>query len=342
MDNEKTPKDGRREKRRIRFSHRGSSIVSTQSNSDSTASTSIISAISRLSQRESRKLRRKGASISTHDIESETRESTLQEESFIAEESETNAYDLEEDPPDNLSESYYSIPGAFRVKRKCVNSRQIEFALDEGSIESFSTAKTPPVVIPSASLVQDNGEGVVDDHLPLAFPESNGVFVTRRHVCICVVLSFLAFVGLSTGLLFALWDRQMESGTRNIAVASTPVTTPTLKPSLNEGESVHSPFAPSTAPNQVTTLGQPTISPTYYMSGSENAGQPTSHPTRTTSVPTTGYPTTTPSQSPTRTTSVPTTGYPTTTAPTRAPNGGFSLTSRPTSSTNSQTINPFQ
>lgn len=345
MDNPKNSKEGRRGKRRMRSVTRGSSAVTAQSSSDSATTSSISSAISaRLARRETRKLRRKGDSTLTQELERGICSTNPPEESLIAEDSETEEQDLEEELTDSVSESYYSVPGAYRVKRKFVNSTQIDFAMEEGSIESFSTAKTPPVIIPSASLVQDHYQEDVDEGLPVAIPETSVLFVTRRHIYICVVLGCLLFGGLLTGLLFALWDRAVVSETSHNAVTFSPVTSGTPRPSLDSNDSISSAFVPSTAPSKPTSPVEPTVA-SSLTGDTELTIQPTSYPEiyeETFTKSPTPIPTKSPSPSPTRMTSIPTIGYFATNAPTRGVNGEFSLTNRPTPSPIAPTMNPNQ
>lgn len=305
MDNQKSSQDGEREKRRIRLS-----MVSTPTTSDSvtTTSQSIRSALSlRLGRRESRKMARKGIATSTQGMEGESRESTQHEESFRAEEEE---YDDDDDRPS----SHYSLPGAFRVKRKLGSREQIECTLEEGSVESFSTAKTPPVVIPSASLVvQESFQERSEEELPIAHPEPHVLLVTKRHFCICITLSCLMFGGLFTGLLFALWDRHKLSTSSENAMNFNPVSSGTQEPTWNglSGSNETSPSTVTTSHPSMDTdefTGSPIPSPILYTSPS----------------PTVAYPSPTVSN------------LSLTAAPTRE----FSLTSRPTVSTITPTFIP--
>lgn len=283
-------------------------MVSTQSTSDgvTTTSQSIRSAISvRLARRESRKVARKGISTSTPGMEGESRESTQHEESFRAE-------DEDYDDDDDLHSSHYSLPGAFRVKRKPGSRERIECTLEEGSIESFSTAKTPPVVIPSASLVvQESFQEPNEEELPIAYPEPHVLLVTKRHFCICITLTCLMFGGLFTGLLFALWDRHelattsenaMDSEQNTMmpaAVASPDFPSPSKSPTLIFGTEIGPlpTFYPSMSTNEFTE--SPTPSPVTYALQSPTVASPSSPTVSNLSL-------------------------------TSTPNGGFSFTSRPT------------
>lgn len=338
MDDEKR-NEQRRQKRRQRLSVRGSSVVSDQSNADceSSSSSATSTFMSRTSWRESRKRNRRGAQADKA-AESGTRgRPSIPEEESVAEESVLEEPDIEEDFHESQRQSLYSLPGAFRVSRKIVNHRQVEeIALEEVSIESYSTAKTPPVVIPSASLVQESLRKVNDEDLAVAFPETNVLLVTKRHFFICIALSCIAFGGLFTGLLFALWERPTQAGAtglRNGALSTQNRTIPP-KPSWHEDASNDQTLATTVAP---------TFSPTNSVPTSLATGQPTAPIVASTQHSASLPPTYFPSQSPLYLTAMPTSLDRNSPAPTSNVNGGFSLTSAPVASpTLAQTNNPTE
>lgn len=140
-----------------------------------------------------------------------------------------------EDIQESQQQSLYSIPGAFRVTRKFVNNRHIEeITLGDFSIESSSTAKTPPIIISGALLVQEDSfpdEQKEEKTTPLSLPKHNFLVVPKRHIVVCATLSFIAFGGMFTGLLFALWDRSSKTTPTNLQNDVAPYSIPTSSPS---------------------------------------------------------------------------------------------------------------
>jgi len=298
--------------------------------------------MSRLSRRESRKRRRKEAAASSTAEQLESgngRGPTIHEEPEAEEDTVTEAQTAEGDEGfhESQRQSLYSLPGAFRVSRKYVNNRQIEeIALEEVSIDSYNTTKTPPFVIPSASLVQESSRTVKDDPLPVALPASNVLFVTKRHVFICVMLSCIAFGGLFTGLLFALWQRPKDTTTPNsslkIQEGVSPTTSPTLaivdvlSPTLNPTTAMPQKFATAGGTRTVAHPSSPTLQPSSIILSTRS---PTRLPT--------GFPT----AAPIRSTPSPTRGGSETATPNVAPKpAGFSLTNRPTLASNATPTHP--
>lgn len=130
-------------------------------------------------------------------------------------------------------QSLYSLPGAFRVARKFINNTFVEeIALEDSSIGSFSTAKTPPIVVPKACLVGDDqslasrkskGRTIgavtaVADGLPparpapITTPQSNHVLLNKRYIIICGLVTVIVFSALFTGMLVAIQSNQDNNG----------------------------------------------------------------------------------------------------------------------------------
>ena len=147
-------------------------------------------------------------------------------------------FTIEEDVfyDDDLSEyrreSLYTLPGAFRVARKFINGTVMEeIALEDVSLGSYSTTKTPPVVVPKASLVSESGaqsEGRTIS-VPVACPEPHILFINKRHVALCLAGIFLVFASLLSGLLVATLKDKEETGrsTMNPTMPPMPTKMPT-------------------------------------------------------------------------------------------------------------------
>lgn len=86
-------------------------------------------------------------------VHDETNSGSSQVQEDTVEEDEES---FEDDLYESQRRSLYSLPGAFRVAQKITDNRQLrEIILEDGSIESGLTVKTPPVIVPRASLVSE-------------------------------------------------------------------------------------------------------------------------------------------------------------------------------------------
>lgn len=120
--------------------------------------------------------------------------------------------------------SLYSLPGAFRVSRMIINNTEVEeIHLEDVSIGSSFTTKTPPVLIPKASLVPEQNHGTENDQaVPIAFPQSNVIYFSKRNVFCCIGFSCLVFAGMMTALLMVSWGKPSREG----QLSSSPISEP--------------------------------------------------------------------------------------------------------------------